>query len=43
LVLAKGEKATEAANAGADYVGADDLVEKIQQGWLDFGRGHCYS
>lgn len=36
LVLAKGEKATEASNAGADYVGADDLVEKIQQGWLDF-------
>ena len=36
LVFAKGEKATEAEQAGADYVGADDLVEKIQGGWFDF-------
>ncbi|NPV88835.1 50S ribosomal protein L1 [Coprothermobacteraceae bacterium] len=36
LVLAKGEKATEAQNAGADYVGAEDMIEKIQQGWLEF-------
>lgn len=36
LVFAKGEKAIEAQNAGADYVGADDLVQKVQDGWLEF-------
>lgn len=36
LVFAKGEKAKEAEVAGADYVGAEDLVAKIQGGWLDF-------
>jgi large subunit ribosomal protein L1 len=36
LVFAKGEKAKEAEAAGADYVGAEELVEKIQGGWLDF-------
>jgi len=36
LVFAKGEKATEAEEAGADYVGADEYAEKIQNGWLDF-------
>jgi large subunit ribosomal protein L1 len=36
LVFAKGEKAQEAQTAGADYVGADDLVAKIQEGWFDF-------
>lgn len=36
LVFAKGEKATEAEKAGADFVGAEDLVEKISGGWLDF-------
>jgi len=36
LVFAKGEKAKEAEEAGADYVGAEDLVAKIQEGWLDF-------
>ncbi|MCX8031032.1 MAG: 50S ribosomal protein L1 [Thermodesulfovibrionales bacterium] len=38
LVFAKGEKEKEAREAGADYVGAEDLVEKIQQGWLDFDK-----
>src|SRR5690348_78285 len=36
LVFAKGEKANEATAAGADFVGADDLVQKVQDGWLDF-------
>jgi large subunit ribosomal protein L1 len=36
LVFAKGEKEKEAREAGADHVGAEDLVEKIQKGWLDF-------
>ncbi len=38
LVFAKGEKEKEAQEAGADYVGAEDLIEKIQQGWLEFDR-----
>jgi large subunit ribosomal protein L1 len=36
LVFAKGEKEREAREAGADLVGAEDLVEKIQGGWLEF-------
>lgn len=36
LVFAKGEKALEAQQAGADHVGGDDLVEKIKGGWFDF-------
>ena len=37
LVFAKGPKADEATAAGADYVGADELIPKIQnEGWLDF-------
>jgi large subunit ribosomal protein L1 len=36
LVFAKGEKEKEARDAGADYVGADDLVAKIQEGWFEF-------
>jgi large subunit ribosomal protein L1 len=38
LVFAKGEKEKEALEAGADVVGADDIVEKIKGGWLDFDR-----
>jgi large subunit ribosomal protein L1 len=38
LVFAKGEKEKEAKEAGADYVGAEDLVEKIQHGWLEFDK-----
>jgi large subunit ribosomal protein L1 len=37
-VFAKGEKGKEALDAGADSVGADDLVEKVQKGWLDFDK-----
>ncbi|MGI6468573.1 MAG: 50S ribosomal protein L1 [Syntrophomonadaceae bacterium] len=36
LVFAKGEKAKEAENAGADFVGAEELAERIQGGWFDF-------
>jgi len=36
LVFAEGEKAEEASEAGADYVGMDDLMEKISGGWFDF-------
>ena len=38
LVFAKGEKAKEAEEAGADYVGAEDMAEKIQGGWLEFDK-----
>jgi large subunit ribosomal protein L1 len=38
LVFAKGEKAKEGQDAGADFVGAEDLVAKIQGGWLDFDK-----
>ena len=37
-VFAKGEKEKEALEAGADHVGSDDLVEKIQGGWLEFDK-----
>lgn len=36
LVFAKGEKAKEAEVGGADYVGDEDMINKIQQGWFDF-------
>lgn len=36
LVFAKGDKAKEAEEAGADFVGADDMVAKVTEGWLDF-------
>jgi len=38
LAFAKGEKMLEAEQAGADYVGVDDLAKKIQEGWVDFDR-----
>jgi large subunit ribosomal protein L1 len=38
LVFAKGEKATEATDAGANFVGAEDMVEKVQGGWMDFDK-----
>ena len=37
-VFAKGEKQAEAREAGADYVGAEDLVEKIKGGWTEFDQ-----
>jgi large subunit ribosomal protein L1 len=36
LVICKGDKQKEAREAGADHVGADDVIEKIKQGWIDF-------
>lgn len=36
VAIAGGEKVKEAEAAGADFVGGDDLVQKIQQGWMDF-------
>jgi len=38
LVFAKGEKEKEAKEAGAEYVGNDDLIKKIKEGWLDFNK-----
>ena len=38
LVFAKGEKEKEALEAGADYVGSDEMIEKIQKGWLEFDK-----
>jgi large subunit ribosomal protein L1 len=38
LVFAQGEKEKEAQEAGTDYVGGEDLVEKISQGWLEFDK-----
>lgn len=38
LVFAKGDKAKEATEAGADFVGGDDLAEKIKEGWTGFNQ-----
>ena len=38
VVFAKGEKEKEATDAGADFVGSEDLSEKIQKGWLEFDK-----
>ena len=38
LVFAKGEKEKEALEAGADYAGSDEYIEKIQNGWLEFDK-----
>jgi large subunit ribosomal protein L1 len=38
LAFAKGEKEKEAEDAGADYVGGEDLAKKIQDGWIDFDK-----
>lgn len=38
LVFAKGDKAREAQEAGADYVGGDELADKIKEGWMEFDK-----
>lgn len=38
LVFAKGEKEKEAQDAGADFVGGDELIDKIKDGWFDFDK-----
>ncbi|WP_457597144.1 50S ribosomal protein L1 [Hydrogenimonas sp.] len=38
LVFAKGEKETEALNAGADHAGSDELIARIKEGWLEFDK-----
>jgi len=38
LVFAKGDKQKEALDAGADYAGSDELIDKIKEGWMEFDR-----
>src|SRR3989338_3136986 len=38
LVFAKGDKARDGETAGAEYVGAEDYITKIEQGWLEFDK-----
>ncbi|HXX34760.1 MAG TPA: 50S ribosomal protein L1, partial [Thermodesulfobacteriota bacterium] len=38
LVFAKGQKEKEALDAGADFVGGEDLIEKVSKGWLEFDK-----
>jgi len=38
LVFAKGQKEKEAEEAGAEFVGSEEMIEKIQKGWLDFDK-----
>lgn len=38
LAFAKGEKEKEAQEAGADFIGSDDLVKKVSEGWLEFDK-----
>jgi large subunit ribosomal protein L1 len=38
LAFAKGDKEKEALDAGADFVGSDELIKKISEGWLDFDK-----
>lgn len=38
LVFAKGEKEREALEAGADFAGADEYIDKVQKGWMDFDK-----
>ncbi len=38
LVFAKGEKETEALDAGADFAGSDEIIARIKDGWLDFDK-----
>lgn len=38
VVFAKGDKEKEAQEAGADFIGAEDLIKKVQEGWLDFDK-----